>query len=412
MKNYRYKILFFNLIVPLCFFYSCIKEPALYKKNEKENTKNDKGENIKSEPYFFYPFKYENKNIHSEIIIKSLSVIDFNNLKAEIPPLKYNKTLLFMLTQDDLHPSAFSNTWAMINGKPICKGDTLKNKNYYSLAHLQNNDLPPDVYNLNKTLGSTDGTGNEVRFHFTFTIVPEDQRMNNTRNVNIGFRENCYRFFLDILSWGEVKELLNYGNGLSFHDVILPPNANTDDILSHLDISQKIILEKLNGRGCKMLAEPNGDKRYTQAAEKYSAIRTITNQNGGIKLIPFQIKNDLSKVVIERFLEEDINKIKEKIIAEYKLPKENRHAIYMMLHNSHNRVWTNLFIWLNNTYGKDGDDSIWMPSQEEYYEYSYYYIHNQIKLVKIDDYTAKLIIDLPSEDYFYFPSITVNIKGL
>lgn len=39
-----------------------------------------------------------------------------NIIEKKILPLKYNKSLLFILTQDDCLSSAFNKTWTAING--------------------------------------------------------------------------------------------------------------------------------------------------------------------------------------------------------------------------------------------------------------------------------------------------------
>ena len=68
---------------------------------------------------------------------------------------------------------------------------------------------------------------------------------------------------------------------------------------------------------------------------------------------------------------------------------------------------------INDNYGKDGDDSMWFPSQEEYYEYNYYRTHGAAPQIEvIDETTLKLTVDLPSGQYFYYPSVTVNLTGL
>ena len=70
------------------------------------------------------------------------------------------------------------------------------------------------------------------------------------------------------LVWGNVKEMLNFGIGIAFHDVMATDINNPNDILAHYEIAQNIILNRL-GRGCKMLAEPNGNKNYVEAAHNY-----------------------------------------------------------------------------------------------------------------------------------------------
>ena len=112
-----------------------------------------------SDPEFFYPFINEPIDHTAEITIQVKEGVQLPiQPTAVIPPLKYNKSWLFMLTQDDCKHAAFCYTWAAIHGKPLSK------KSFYDLAHLQRNELPSDYYYLGKTLGSTDGAGNEVRF--------------------------------------------------------------------------------------------------------------------------------------------------------------------------------------------------------------------------------------------------------
>lgn len=384
-------------LLTLLLIMSCIKVKD-YRTGE------EPGENS---PYsaYTYPFKDEVQNVTAEIIIRSNKTIDPSKMIAEIPYLKYNKSCLVMLTQDDCKHMAYSCTWAAINGKP------LSNQYFYDAAQLADGDLPPDTYNLDKTLGSTDGAGNEVRFHFTTTLSPEWNWMDAETEVHKGLTSNYFRFFMKSgLVWDNVKEIVNYGNGISLHDVNTEDANNPGNISQHYAISQDIILEKLSGRGCKMLAEPNGNKNYISAAQTYNPIQTMTAQEGAIPLQPFQVTNDLKKAVLSRafYQPEDLKKEIEKQAS---IDKEKRTAVYVGVHGT-DASWANILLWLNNTYGKDGDDSVWFPSQEEYYEYNYYRTHGSSHIEKIDENTLKLIVNLPSEPYFYYPSVTVNMKGI
>ena len=137
----------------------------------------------------------------AEVVIKTDGSVNLENVTAEIPPLKYNKSWLFMLTQDDCRQDAFSNTWAAIHGKPLSKDY------FYDAAHLDAGDLPPDAYYLGKTLGSTDGAGNEIRFAFTTTLSPEWDWMNVEPSVQKGWTSNYYRFFMKSgLIWDNIAD--------------------------------------------------------------------------------------------------------------------------------------------------------------------------------------------------------------
>lgn len=384
---------------------SCIKQQNLYDPDDKTQDK-EKAREVISETDFLYPFINETPEKQIEITIRLQPGKPQADLTASMPALKYNKKWLFMLTQDDCKPAAFSCTWAAINGKPI------SDRYYYDLAQLREGDLPPDAYFLGKTLGSTDGAGREVRFSFATTLAPEWDYMNATTNVFKGFTENYYRFFLKSgLVWGNVREMLNYGVGIAFHDMKMD-NSTSQDLVPHFEKSQEIILNKLSGRGCKMLAEPGGDKAYLEAAKSYPLISTLTAQTGALIVYPFKEGLDIDHVTIERAFYDRPAQVEERItqtLASNTYMK--RPAIYIGVHNT-GIGWVDLLKWINDSYGKDGDDSVWFPNQEEYYEYTYYRNRSLIKLEQQDATTWKLTLTLTAGSYFYYPSVTVNVAGL
>lgn len=396
----------------------CIKKMNLYQgdKDDSDGGKTtDKGRDVICDTEFLYPFIKETRSKKIDITIHLKKDRQVSGLNAEIPPLKYNKEWLFMLTQDDCVQSAFCNTWAAIHGRP------LSDNYFYDLVHLQEGDLPPDYYYLGKTLGSTDGTGREVRFSFATTVAAEWEFMNAHSNVNKGFDGNYYRFYKKTgLVWGNLREMINYGVGIAFHDLNVEENEKTvDKLYKHYGDAQAIILDKLDGRGCKMLAEPNGEKIYIEAAEQYHPIRTMAAQSGAVKLYPFKVNTNLEKTVLERaFYDPAPNSgmtnpdmVKAAVIEELALPKKERAAIYASVHNTDTN-WVNLLAWLNDTYGKDGDDSMWFTNQEEYYEYNYYRQYSIPNIYQADTHTWKLTLNLDGGNYFCYPSVTVNIPDI
>ena len=353
-----------------------------------------------------YPYETENNDINCEIIVYLKEDGFRYNIDAQVPFLKYNKTWLMLLTQDDCVQAAFCNTWAAINGKP------LYTNYYYDIAHLVIGDLPPGAYSLNKTLGYSDGTGKEVRFAFTTTLAPEQEWMNESSYVRIGYKADFYRFFKkNGLIWDNVNAMLNYGVGISFHDVATDDVHVIDSIYSHFEIAQNLIRSNLNGRGCKVLAEPNGNYDYVKAALVYDPIQIMTAQgNAKETLYPFKIVSDLNKGLYNRVFVDDPNSIRSEIENNLKKIKEDRKAIHIGVHGTDYK-WVSFLEWINNQYGKDGDDSVWFPSMEEYYEYNYYRIHSRIETA-IDGNILKIKIHMPAGQYFYYPSITLNLKGI
>lgn len=404
-KKIEYKIIL--ALFTLSIVTSCIKEKDLYEGKDSSFVYST----------YIYPFKDEIKNATAEITILSNKKINSDQIISEIPFLKYNKSWLLMLTQDDCKHAAFCRTWAAINGKPISSSDpypTTPNPHdlYFDAAQLQAGDLPPNVIPAFEALGCTDGNGNEIRFSITTTLAPESDWMNVKYNVKRGMSDNYYRFYMKSgLTWNDVIEMLNYGTGIAFHDVDASDVYAPADILKHYKIAQDSILKELFGRGCKMLAEPNGNKSYVTAALQYPEIQTMGAQNGTVKLYPFKVNDDLKGKLLNRIFNDDPEYFKKIIENQLQLPKVEREAIHIGVHGTSN-AWIELLQWINNNYGEKGDDSVWFPSQEEYYEYNYYRIHSIIDIKQLDQYTIKLIVHLPSDQYFYYPSISLNLKGL
>lgn len=219
MKIYIKTIAIFLLILLAA---SCIKEVDLYK-----------GGSLR-EPAYLYPFDQENQNVTAEITIKTNSTINLELLDVYFAPLKYNKHLLIMLTQDDCKPSIYPRTWASINGKP------LSGQYYYHYEQLKQDDLPPDIYYLGKTLGCTDGTGKEVRFSFTATLAADDNYMAEESIINLGYSKDNYRFYgRNGILWEDVIDIVNYGNSIAFH------NVNTKEIHNIDSIQNIILLDKI-----------------------------------------------------------------------------------------------------------------------------------------------------------------------
>lgn len=413
------KLRFGLLLIALCLIHtSCVKQLNLYEGDKDDgNGKNQvKEQTVLCEPDFFYPFDKEVNQINTKLIIHTHTKLPENieNMRTEIPPLKYNKSWLFLLSQDDCKQVAFCCTWAAFNGQP------LSDSYFYDLAHVQADDFPPDAYYLGKTLGCTDGAGNDVRFSFTTTLSPEWQYMNETTKVGKGYTENYHRFFMKTgLFWGNVKEMLNYGVGIAFHDLKVDDNDKHNEtiLLSHLDLAHEIVMNKL-GRDCKMLARPDGNNTHINAGISSDYIQTMTTESDGYKLYPASL-SELYKTPVERSFynpsegdtRSNQERIKEAVVNELAKPEDERAAICVGVHGT-DREWVDLFVWLNDEYGKDGLDNIWMPSQEEYYEYTRYCRYGRTSARRIDDYTLELTIDAYGGEAFYYPSVTVNLYGI
>ena len=394
-------------------FLSC-QNKDLYQGPKGTTDPNNPASNIDYSAPYIYNFSDEVKNAEAVITIKMNKDITASNLTVSVPPLKYNKTWLMMLTQDDCRQDSYCRTWAKINGKPVSSSVTFDGKHqlFYDYLQLANADLPLTIVAAQHSLGSTDGAGNEARFAITATVEPEQSWMNAATDINKNYTQNYYRFYMESgLVWYNLIDMMNYGTGLAFHNVNASNEKDESDVLKHFNIAQDSIVKRLSGRKCKMLAEPDGNKVYVSAALKFPDIQTMTAQAEAVVLYPFQVGNDLKDVLLNREFLNNPADFESEIQTQLALHKEDREAICIGLHSVDN-TWMDFLQWVNDNYGQKGDDSVWFPSQEEYYEYNFYRIHGIQKIEQIDSRTICLTVTLPSGDYFYYPSTTINLSGI
>ncbi|MGE0092656.1 MAG: hypothetical protein AB7S40_08940 [Bacteroidales bacterium] len=353
---------------------------------------------------YLYPFNEEVRGVSAVISIVPNGNLNTRDISVEIPFLKYNKSWLFTLTQDDCKHAAYSWTWAAINGYP------LSNDYFYNFKNNWADDFPPDHFYLGKTLGSTDGAGNEVRFSFTTTLAPQESWMDDKTVVD---KNNKYRFTMKSgLVWENVREILNYGNSIAFHNV-KTDETNKDSIYINLFKAQDIVIEKLKGRGMKFLAEPDGNKKYIDAAMMFPDIKVLTAQNGQVvDLFPYIEVGPLDKVLIKRVFYQNDQEFKmiNDVMDNLAQKTDMRKAINIGVHGVDN-VWISNLVWLNDEYGKEGDDSMWFTSLEEYFEY-YYYRKNSVIKVQQNQEKVVVSVNIPMEKFFFYPSLTLNIRGI
>ncbi len=212
------------------------------------------------------------------------------------------------------------------------------------------------------------------------------------------------------LRWNNVIELVNDGNAIAFHDLNTPAVNNADSLIKHFDLAQQITKKRLNGRNIKFLAEPNGNKSYLQAALGFPAIQTMTAQKGADKLIPYQVNSPLQQKTLERVFVNRTAEVEKLVNDAAAKDVDHREAVHIGVHET-DHDWAQLLLWLNNTYGKDGKDILWFPSQEEYYEYNYNR-QNSIISSRIEGNKLIVKVKFPNQSDFYYPALTLNINGL
>lgn len=356
-----------------------------------------------------------------ELDIISSDITDAGSVEIEFPTLKYDKEMLVSFTTDDANASSFCCAWAGVNGRPI------SNK-FYHANHLAAGDIPESIVDatLEKTLGYTDGCGNERRFTHGVAIWPYCQangtNMMDSTNPVAPSANNTYRFMTPYLQWADMKMMLKYGCSMYYHNIGTEIFGNDKEV-GHVVAGLKADCERAverTGRGIKVLARPDGNNVFlTAAGQSPQVLMSVAENSPAVDILPFSSSISspkLFKAVGSRFFpsssesttEQDV--VKAKFAEEYTKAKEQRKWFHFCCHRA-GLDWVNLLVWFNDNYGKDGSDDIWFTTIDEYYEYDYIR-KNAIVRKSLNGNTLHLSIYLPKGQYFYYPDFTLLLGGI
>lgn len=290
--------------------------------------------------------------------------LKIENVKVSFPPLKYGKSFVYSYTFDDCTVMAYGKAFCTINKKWV------DDSRFFHLGQKQTSGFTPS-----KTLGYTDGCGNERRFSFGVAIWPDmsnsqiDNFMNPTNKKVDGFYPH--------LVWRDLVPLIDFGCDIYFHDINTSEYGTTvEGILRGMKAVQEIANTTL-GRKMKILSRPNGNNDYCTAARQYDDIVMMMAENttdiGPDVNITFDNELDLRKIAQHRRYVEAIPTLAQL------WPEINTKAFsgtYAWTHDfSHGpadlQYVLDLLAKINDVYGKDGLDTVWFATLDEVYEYNY-----------------------------------------
>lgn len=353
-----------------------------------------------------------------ELEIDCEAAVDAGTVTVALPPLKYDKQMLVSFTTDDANASSFCRVWAGINGRPV------SNKSYHA-NHLEAGDIPDEIVDttLAKTLGYTDGCGNERRFRHGVAIWPYCQANGNvmmdTTNPVDPTANNLYRFMTPYLQWGDVREMLKYGVSLYYHNIgteIYGSDNVVGNVIAGLRADCERTIERV-GRGIKVLARPDGNNTFIQAAAASGQILcTVAENSPAVDILPLS-GPELFKAVCLRFFPNteggtttEQESVKTKFAAEYAKTPDQRKWFHFCCHTA-TLDWVNLLLWFNDNYGKDGSDDIWFATVDEVYEYMHAR-RNTLVRKSAEGNKLRITAYIPKGQYFYYPEISLLIAGV
>lgn len=326
-----------------------------------------------------------------------------NNLELSIPPLKHNKENIIGYSFDDNKMSYYCVGFALVNNRPIMYNQPSTVWGTYGANLYHANNLPPEEHlvRLNKTIGYTDGCGNERRMKLGYAIW--DGELDIARD---GLSTSPYRYMHPYLTWDELKDVIEFGSAIQVHNAP-QPNGTVDEIVESYQVFRDLALSHV-GRGFKTTTRPDGNSNYVFASLEFPehlCMAVETNKDGYIHT-PYNpyTTESMYKMLVTRIFSDDVQNYYNAVVAEMAKPKEQRVLLNLATHNTQ-IDYVNFIVWLNDTYGKDGTDVLWLTHLDEVYEY--WYMRKYSKIIKsVTGNTANFDVYIPKGQYFYYPELT------
>ena len=320
---------------------------------------------------------------------------DANAVTVEFPVLKYNKRFIFTYTADDGPVGAYGKVWSAVNKKWV------DDEKYYHIGQARGSGYVPE-----KTLGYTDGCGVEHRLPVGVAIWP------NCGSNTIKYMDDDpkspaqYPYII----WRELPPILDFGGEIYFHNIDQDKWGKDDPlrIVEGLKEDQAKTIAKL-GRRMKVMMRPDGNNNYITAATMYDDMEMSFAENTPAVYLYPSDDPDLYKSVGQRKMYTDDNTAEMEWIRG--------------IHDLDNPVWAHLFTHtpmqpivdlltsINDAYGKDGDDSCWMASVDEVYEW-WFVRKNSTMRKEVNGQTVKFIISAPVGQHFYHRDLCLNLGVL
>lgn len=368
-----------------------------------------------------------------EFTVTVPSGVDASAVSLEFPKLKYNKTKAITLTIDDSY-SIWNNVFSIVNKRWVdnekmsfwnpSDDRTFTYHKDFVFNYNGVNYKKSDGYYPGKALEYSDGAGVNHRLNASVASWA----------WKLGTRDQIVGWSYPWVTADEARYMFDFGYTLNYHDI--QGIAEYGNQYGSTNCGQKLYNEftkidaetffLLTDRVPKVIGNPNGDPNYARMSwlcpliqYQYAAGLT-TDVTGYIPNFkehkPFSssaLLDDkrIEKLIIRRrFLNELYQDFLDAISSNDSLEKSNQ--IWNIFGCHRTGAHTSQFLKdLENSYGVSGNDSMWMPSTDEYYEY--WFMTQYGKSYKtIDGQKIKFKVYVPCGKNFWFRSISCLLSGI
>ncbi|MEG1842425.1 MAG: hypothetical protein RR221_06895 [Alistipes sp.] len=324
------------------------------------------------------------------------SGVSAGDVSLSAAPLKYDKRFAFTYTADDSVVGAYARIFKRINKKWI---DDVE------FAHM--NQEPTTGVTPENALCITDGCGNDRRFGFSCAIWPT---WGNEYSPNGFIKDSSTSKTNPYITWEELKLMVDYGISLCYHNVDERIyDKNTPAKIARGFVDDNLKTYEKTGRYMKILGLPDGNSAYVDAADLSSMVvfmRSSLHASSKVNLHTCGLLKGL-----KTYGGTNSSDITAKL------------AELATQHVADNPYWTGItshrvslemmemMATIHGLYGKGGDDSIWVASWDEIYEYVTMREGMTVKKT-VNKQTVTFDVYVPSGRAFYFRELSFLVTGI
>ena len=335
--------------------------------------------------------------LEGEIIEFSVALpsgVSADDVNLTIAPLKYDKHFAFTYTADDSVEGAYARIWRRINQKWI--DDT-------EFFHLGN--TPTTGYIPEYPLVYTDGCGNDRRFGFSVALWPT---WGNEYNPNglIGDGTNKNSIYI---TWPELDLMKDWGVSFLYHNVDerIYDKTNPADIVKGFKADYDKVLDKLNRR-MKVMGLPDGNTAYVTAADESPLVDFYRSSLHHLEKIYLKPAGSLYKKRTYGGTNSSVNDVKLEELAEQHT-SDTPYWVGITTHRVDlSRI--ELLETIYSLYGKGGDDSLWVASWDEIYEYMQMRLSSIVRK-STNGSTVTFKIMIPFGHNYYFKDLSLLLSS-
>lgn len=354
------------------------------------------------------------------------NTVDKEAVSLEIPPLKYNKKMAFSYITDDSY-AIYQYIFSAINKRMVAKKFELPDGRVLAY-HLGMQGKPEfdryvsESYYPEHFAQCSDGAGVKHRYATTVSAWA-DKLKDQTIGQDVG------------MSWPwssekEFKLYFDFGFMCAYHDLI-GYDIKTVDTQEKFDKCMSdtaALFKEYVGRVPKLMVEPNGDHKYITFCRNNDIVQMITAQAGDPsikKVYPFKPDFSLSKedVTVERLFAYGSDMTADNDNPQYSQDllgilagfnsATDKNGIYWLIGSAHRSShWESVLIKkIHELYGDIGNDSLWFPALEEFFEY-WYIRTNTLSVKTVTETGVHYRMYVPKGANFFYRDLSVLLSGV